>query len=34
MAPKHLRSVLGKTATRDLPRGTPLTADMVLGLDV
>jgi N-acetylneuraminate synthase len=34
IAPRYLRSVLGKTATRDLTRGAPLAVDMVLGLDV
>lgn len=29
LAPKHLPEVLGKTATRDIPRGTPLAWDMV-----
>lgn len=29
MAPKHLPAVLGRRATRDIPRGTPLEAGMV-----
>ncbi|MDA1309298.1 MAG: pseudaminic acid synthase [Proteobacteria bacterium] len=32
LAPRHLKSVLGKTAARDLTRGAPLAADMVHGL--
>ena len=28
LAPRHLPDLLGKKATRDLPRGTPLAADM------
>ncbi|WP_028467040.1 pseudaminic acid synthase [Nisaea denitrificans] len=31
MLPRHLKSVLGKTATRALKRGEPLAADMIRG---
>jgi N-acetylneuraminate synthase len=31
LAPKHLPAVLGRAATRDLARGTPLAWDMVDG---
>jgi N-acetylneuraminate synthase len=31
LAPKHLDTVLGRTAARDLRRGEPLAADMVAG---
>lgn len=31
MAPKHLNKVLGKRAEQDIPRGTPLTWDLVGG---
>jgi N-acetylneuraminate synthase len=29
LPPKHLKSVLGKTASRALKRGEPLAADMI-----
>jgi N-acetylneuraminate synthase len=29
LAPKHLKAVIGKTATRAIPRGTPLAWDLV-----
>ena len=31
LPPRHLKSVLGKVATRALKRGEPLAADMVQG---
>jgi pseudaminic acid synthase len=33
LAPKYLRSVLGKTATRDIRRGEPLAGDMIHGFE-
>ncbi|MEW6500665.1 MAG: SAF domain-containing protein, partial [Thermodesulfobacteriota bacterium] len=29
LAPKHLEKILGRRATRDIPRGTPLCWDLV-----
>ena len=31
LAPKHLPEVLGRTAARDIARGTPLSREMVAG---
>lgn len=33
LAPKHLKQVLGRKATRDLKRGDPLAADMIEGFE-
>lgn len=34
MKPKHLPQVLGKTAAADIPRGTPLTEDLIVGFSI
>ena len=31
IAPKHLDQILGRRATRDIPRGSPVSLDMALG---